>query len=96
MASLLSHPLTSREARESLGDTLQRFRTEGLTAEPVTFGAQRKPEAVMIPYEAFEAIAPLLEDLATAETARARIRAGGASPLSETAEALGLDPADFQ
>lgn len=49
----------------------------------------------MIPYEAVEAIALLLEDLTIAETVCARTREGGAAPLSDTAERLGLDPSDF-
>ena len=49
----------------------------------------------MIPYEAVEAIALHVEDLTIAETVRTRTREGGAAPLSETAERLGLDPIDL-
>lgn len=96
MAALEHRIRTSREARETLGDTLSRFRSEGIAAEPMVFGAQRKPEAVMIPFETFQALVPLMENLTVAETIRPRIEAGGAAPLSETAAALGLDPADFE
>lgn len=96
MATVEHRILTSREAREALGDILSHFRNEGLTAEPVVFGAQRKPEAVMIPFETFQALVPLMENLTIAETIRPRIEAGGARPLSELADDLGLDPAEFE
>lgn len=88
MTTLERRVLTSREAREALGDTLSHFRDEGITAEPVVFGAQRKPEAVMIPFETFQALVPLMENLTIAETIRPRIEAGGARPLSELADDL--------
>lgn len=87
--------LTSREARKTLGATLAGFRDEGITAEPVVFGAQRTPEAVMIPFETFQALVPLMENLTIAKRIRPRIEAGGARPLSELADDLGLDPADW-
>ncbi|WP_147406053.1 hypothetical protein [Kocuria tytonis] len=96
MTSSHAHPLTSREARKSIGETPQRFRAEGLTAESVIFGAHHKPEAVMIPYEAFEVLASLLEDLTIAEVIRPRLHEGGAGPLAETADLLGLDPSGVQ
>ena len=96
MTALEHRIRTSREARENLGEMLSHFRSEGIAAEPLVFGAQRKPEAVMIPFETFQALVPLMENLTIAETIRPRIEAGGAAPLSETAAALGLNPADFE
>jgi PHD/YefM family antitoxin component YafN of YafNO toxin-antitoxin module len=46
------HPLS--EVRARLSGILTRFRREGAAAEPVAFGAHRKPEAILIPYEAYE------------------------------------------
>jgi hypothetical protein len=46
------HPLS--EVRARLSGILARFRREGVTAEPVAFGSHRKPEAILIPYEAYE------------------------------------------
>ena len=46
------HPLS--EVRARLSGILARFRREGATAEPVAFGSHRKPEAILIPYEAYE------------------------------------------
>jgi len=41
------------EAREELSRALARFRREGASAAPVIFGSHRKPEAVVIPFEAY-------------------------------------------
>jgi PHD/YefM family antitoxin component YafN of YafNO toxin-antitoxin module len=46
------HPLS--EVRARLSGILARFRREGADAEPVAFGSHRKPEAILIPYEAYE------------------------------------------
>jgi PHD/YefM family antitoxin component YafN of YafNO toxin-antitoxin module len=46
------HPLS--EVRKRLSGILARFRREGAAAEPVAFGSHRKPEAVLLPYEAYE------------------------------------------
>jgi hypothetical protein len=51
-ALLPVHPLS--EVRARLSGILARFRREGATAEPVAFGSHRKPEAILIPYEAYE------------------------------------------
>jgi len=42
------------EVRARLSGILARFRREGAAAEPVAFGSRRKPEAILIPYEAYE------------------------------------------
>ena len=46
------HPLS--EVRARLSGILARFRREGAAAEPIAFGSHRKPEAILIPYEAYE------------------------------------------
>lgn len=46
------HPLS--EMRAQLSGILARFRREGAAAEPIAFGSHRKPEAILIPYEAYE------------------------------------------
>jgi hypothetical protein len=45
------HPLS--EVRARLSGILAQFRCEGATAEPIAFGSHRKPEAILIPYEAY-------------------------------------------
>ena len=49
------HPLS--EVRAGLSGILARFRREGAAAEPVAFGSHRKPEAILLPYERYEALA---------------------------------------
>ena len=46
------HPLSDVPAR--LSGILARFRREGAAAEPVAFGSHRKPEAILLPYAAYE------------------------------------------
>jgi hypothetical protein len=48
------HPLS--EVRERLSGILARFRRDGGGAEPVVFGSHRKPEAIILPYQEFEAL----------------------------------------
>ncbi|MEO6115354.1 MAG: hypothetical protein ABIP33_03125 [Pseudolysinimonas sp.] len=83
--------LPSREIRTELPKALQRFRRDGIGAAPVVFGAHRKPEAVVIPFELYASLLPLIEDLEIAQLVRARTEAGPSSPLSETAVKLGID-----
>ena len=52
---------------------VRRFRKEGLTSEPVVFGSHRKPEAVTIPFEMYQALLPAIEDILLAETVRERL-----------------------
>jgi hypothetical protein len=83
--------LPSREIRTELPKALERFRAEGITAQPIVFGAHRKPEAVVIPFELYNRLLPIIEDLEIAEIVRERTAAGPATPLVDTAEKLGID-----
>lgn len=83
--------LPSREIRTELPKALERFRREGVLAQPIVFGAHRKPEAVMIPFELYASLLPLIEDLEIAQIARERTAAGPATPLADTAAKLGID-----
>ncbi|WP_147440448.1 hypothetical protein [Mycetocola tolaasinivorans] len=85
----------SKDAGEELAQVLKRFRAEGISAEPLIFGAHRKPEAVVIPYELYVALLPAIEDVEIAALVRQREGAGQAQPLSDIAAGLGLDPAQF-
>src|SRR4051812_13821048 len=51
MAVIHVQPLSS--VREHLSQVVARFRREGSAAEPVVFGTHRRPEAVLVPYEAY-------------------------------------------
>ena len=83
--------LPSREIRTEIPKALERFRNEGIAAAPVVFGAHRKPEAVVIPFELYASLLPLIEDLEIAQIVRERTLAGPATPLEETAAKLGID-----
>lgn len=85
----------SHAARNELPQTLKRFRAEGEAAAPLIFGAHRKPEAVVIPFELYSQLLPAIEELEIARLVRERAQAGQARPLGELAGRLGLDPADY-
>ena len=61
------HPLS--EVRARLSGILARFRREGAAAEPVAFGSHRKPEAILIPYEAYERYEALARQRARLDSA---------------------------
>ncbi|MFT4135508.1 hypothetical protein [Microbacterium sp.] len=87
--------LPSHAARDELPKALKRFRAEGQSAAPLIFGAHRKPEAVVIPFDLYSQLIPAIEELEIARVVRERSQVGEARPLSEVAEQLGLDPADY-
>jgi hypothetical protein len=87
--------LPSNEARTELPKALRRFREHGALAEPIVFGSHRKPEAVVIPFELYSQLLPVIEDLEIAQLVRARQAAGPSTPLADIASGLGLDPAAY-
>lgn len=86
-------PETISSAREHLTTHVARFRAEGINAEPVVFGDRRQPEAVLLPYETFELLLDVAEDIAIAERIRERLAAdrGNRTPLAEVAAEFGID-----
>ena len=94
--SPLTPVLPSGDARTALPDALRRFRIEGISAAPILFGAHRKPEAVVIPFELYAELLPVIEDLEIAHLVRARAAAGESVPLADVASAVGLDPAGYR
>lgn len=92
----LSHVHTASDARAGLNSTLQRFRSDGVTAEPLVFGSHRKPEAVVLPWALYERLLPAVEDILIAENVRARINDPRPSvPFDEAVSSLGFDPDKF-
>ena len=66
------HPLS--EVRQRLSGILARFRREGAAAEPVAFGSHRKPEAILLPYEALSRQRARLDSaLASAQSVQAEL-----------------------
>lgn len=86
------HPVPTTEARRDLNRTLKRFRAEGPTAEPVLLGAHRKPEAIILPYEAYEVLRDVIEDVAIAAQLRERDRDDDGTRISveDLADDLGI------
>lgn len=91
----IPHVLPSHAARDELPKALRRFRSEGLSSEPVIFGAHRRAEAVVIPFDLYSQLLPAIEEIEIAAIVRQRSQAGAATPLSELAESIGLNPADY-
>jgi PHD/YefM family antitoxin component YafN of YafNO toxin-antitoxin module len=74
--------LPTSEARQSLTQFLKVFREEGAEAEPIFFGAQRKPEAVVLSYEAYDALLDALDDGLIAREVQARDAADSGERMS--------------
>ncbi|HEY6533896.1 MAG TPA: hypothetical protein VIY72_16425 [Acidimicrobiales bacterium] len=86
-------PETISDARAQLTSHVARFREEGLEADPVVFGDHRQPEAVLLPYETFQLLIDVAEDIAIAERIRERAASdrGNRTSLADVAEELGVD-----
>jgi antitoxin StbD len=86
-------PETISEARTRLPAHVRRFREQGLDAEPVVFGVRRQPDAALLPYEMFELLLDVAEDIAIAERIRERDAADGGkrTTLADAAAEFGID-----
>lgn len=84
---------TISDARRHLTKHVARFREEGLDAEPVVFGDRRTAEAVVIPFEMFQLLLDVAEDIAIAERIRERVATdtGVRSSLVDAAAEFGID-----
>lgn len=88
--------LPTSEARTILPDALRRFRSEGALAQPVVFGGHRRAEGVVIPFELYAELLPVIEDVEIAHLVRERATAGQSASLADLAAGLGLDPDDYR
>jgi antitoxin StbD len=86
-------PETISEARTRLPAHVRRFREQGLDAEPVVFGDRRQPDAALLPYEMFELLLDVAEDIAIAERIRERdaTDVGKRTTLANAAAEFGID-----
>ncbi|MEX1044198.1 MAG: hypothetical protein WD532_09155 [Acidimicrobiia bacterium] len=84
---------TISDARKRLTGHVARFRSQGVDAEPVIFGDHRQPEAALIPYETFQLLMDVAEDIAIAQRLRERTTSdtGNRTSLKEAAAEFGLD-----
>ena len=80
-------------ARKMLTQHVARFRVDGLDAEPVVFGDHRKPEAVVLPFETFQLLLDIAEDIAIMERVRERDSSdsGARTSLPDAAAEFGID-----
>ena len=86
-------PETVSDTRARLTGHVARFREEGIEAEPVIFGERRKPQAALLPYETFQLLLDVAEDVVIAERIRRRdaADAGDRTTLEEIAAEFGVD-----
>lgn len=96
-AYTLSSPATVSDTRKNLTSHVARFRAEGVDAGPVVFGDRRRPEAVLLPFDTFELLLQVAEDIVLAQRVRERAVAdeGSRVTLAEAAERFGLDLGDL-
>lgn len=92
MANSPTHPLVPvhplSEVRERLSGILARFRRDGQDADPVIFGSHRKPEAIILPYQEFEALIQQRERLFSALDAMQSVQVELPGPFSADHERL--------
>lgn len=86
-------PDTISNTRANLTGHVKRFREEGLDAEPVVFGDNRRPDAALLPFETFELLLEIAEDIAISQRVRERTATdtGNRTSLDEVAEELDID-----
>lgn len=84
---------TISDARRKLTQHVDRFRKDGLDAEPVVFGDHRKPEAVVVPFELFQLLLDVAEDVAIAARIQERDASdtGVRTSLADAAAEFGID-----
>lgn len=84
---------TISDARKRLTGHVARFRAQGLDAEPVVFGDHRRPEAALLPYETFQLLLDIAEDIVIAQRIRERDASdtGERTSLADVAAELGVD-----
>jgi antitoxin StbD len=82
----------SREVRDHFGELLGEMRAGGARAKPVVFGSHRKPEAVMLSFEQWQALREMMDDVVSAVEVLERDRddSGERFDLETVAARLGL------
>ena len=89
--------IPAADARRDLPKYLRNFRKSPTQAAPVIFGPHRKPEAVLLPIEQYEALLDRVEEL----TVRQEIAdvlakdSGKRRDVADLAREHGFDPAEF-
>lgn len=85
------------EARRELPGLARKFGRDGMLARPLVFGANRRPQAVIVSYEQFKACMDMLEDMRIAAEIERRDAEddGTRYTLAEVAEDIGVDVDDL-
>ena len=96
MATEFLEVIPNGEARKRFGETVARFREEGVGAAPVVFGNHRKPEGAMLSFSLFEELLPVIAEIQLAVLVRERL-AGSSSigTFKELVDELGFARSDF-
>ena len=87
--------LGTRELRDQMSEILREIREKGAKAKPVIGGANRRPELIILPYEAYMELMDELDNLAIADELKERLPHAFTRPttsLEDTARELGFDP----
>ena len=92
-----SEVLAMKEARESLPGLNRCFVEKGAAADPVYFGAHRRPTGVMLSYQRYLGLLHLVDDLVAALDVRRRdaTDTGERMTLEELISDQGFDPAEL-
>lgn len=90
-------PATVSDTRKNLTGHVARFRREGVEADPIIFGDRRRPEAVLLPFDTFELLLDVAEDIVLGQRIRERLEVddGTRVSLADAAEAFGIDLDDL-
>jgi antitoxin StbD len=90
--------LPTSEARRTLSQTARAFVEGGVNAEPVFFGAHRRPSGVMLSYARYLELLDRLDDLAIAARVSQRDQddSGGRITLDAVLDEHGLNRSDLE
>ncbi|MGH3913592.1 MAG: hypothetical protein ACRDTC_09295 [Pseudonocardiaceae bacterium] len=89
----MAEVLPTNEARARLNQIAASFDRTGTTAEPVVFGSHRRPQAVIVPWELWRELAPVIEDALDLATARTRLKDAGPQRVDHSEVMAALDEA---
>lgn len=89
----MAEVLPTNEARAQLNQIATAFDRAGTTAEPVVFGSHRRPQAVIVPWELWRKLAPVIEDALDLATTRTRLQDAGTQRVDHSKVLAALDEA---
>lgn len=90
-------PESISDTRDALTKIVGGFRDQGPDAQPVVFGSRRRAEAVVLPFEAYQALLEIAEDVAIAQRVRERAGrdSGNRTSLQEVADDYDIELDDL-